>query len=64
MLTRLKALLTRNSAPKEVAEVFIAGTPEDLAARKQELWVAIMKGSATDAEIRQYETLKAYATRH
>lgn len=62
MFRHIKALLTRTSPPQEVAEVFIAGTPEELAAYKQKLWVAIMEGTATDAEHRQFETLKTYAT--
>jgi hypothetical protein len=62
MFLQIKALLTRNSPPKEVAEVFIAGSPEELAAYKQKLWVAIMDGTATEAEHRQFETLKTYAT--
>ena len=62
MFLQVKALLSRNSPPEKVADVFIAGSPEELAAYKQKLWVAIMNGTATEAEHRQFETLKAYAT--
>lgn len=62
MFSQIKALLKKNSTPEAVADTFIAGTPSELAAYKQKLWVAIMDGTATNQQVRQFETLKAYAT--
>lgn len=43
------------------AAALVAGTPADLAAMKQRLWVSIMNDTASAADVRTYNRLRQLA---